>query len=345
MKVSIGMHIQPGAWGGGNQFGKALCAYLQSQGVTVVHNLDTTDLDLILLAEPDRKLRISAFDHTDILRYLLLKNRQCLVVHRINNTSEARQDTKKTFNHYRIHANYIADHTVFVSAWVRDRYKESGFGDRPHSIILNGADHTLWKPNTAKTSTGGKLKVVTHHWSNHWNKGFDIYQRLDHMLADPHWSNRLEFTYIGRLPDGFTLQNSHHIPPLSGQDLAEELGRHDLYLTAARHESGGNHNLEGALCGLPLIYLNSGSMAEYCDGFGIAFEEHSFEEKLEQMLVQHTDWSLKMAHFPHTSQKMSHQYLQLFQDLIANRSQIQAQRKWLKDPIRLLKILTGHDRR
>ena len=33
----------------------------------------------------------------------------------------------------------------------------------------------------------------------------------------------------------------------------------------------GNHHIEGALCGLPLMYLNSGGTPEYCKDFGLEY--------------------------------------------------------------------------
>ena len=53
--------------------------------------------------------------------------------------------------------------------------------------------------------------------------------------------------------------------------LAAELKRHHAYVTGSMNEPGGNHQNEGALCGLPLLYRRSGCMPEYCAGFGIDF--------------------------------------------------------------------------
>ena len=331
MKISIGMRLTDDAWGGGNRFGRSLTDDLAHRGCRVTHDLKDDDLDIILLAEPDARLRVSAYDHHDILRYLLFRNRRCLVVHRINNTSEARQDAARTFNRFRIAANRVADHTVFVSAWVRDRYRESGFPDRPGTVILNGVDRRLWRPGGAPTRDG-KVRIVTHHWSNNPNKGFDIYARLDRMLRSPEWSERIDFTYIGRVPEGFRFENARHLEPMNGQDLVDELCRHTLYLTASRHESGGNHNLEGGMCGLPLLYIESGSMAEYCSGFGIGFTPDTFEEKLAAMIASRAAWAARMADFPHTSERMCAAYHALFQALLRDREAVIARRRWWRRP-------------
>ncbi|MBF0339904.1 MAG: glycosyltransferase family 4 protein [Magnetococcales bacterium] len=329
MKVSIGMKLQTGPWGGGNRFGTALTDALRVAGHRVHHDLAEDDLDIILLAEPDRRLRISAYDHADILRYLLFVHRRALVVHRINNSSEARNDPEKSFNRFRIHANRIADHTVFVSGWAQECYRASGFGERPRSVILNGADGRLWRPASQTTPPpSGPVRIVTHHWSTHLNKGWDLYQRLDALLARPEWSQKVTFTCVGPLPEGVRLVNSRHVPPLAGAPLVEELQKHDLYLTAARFEAGPNHVLEGALCGLPLLYLDGGAMKEYCQGFGLAYTLDNFEERLTRLLEERELFRERLRKYPHTAEAMCHAYLELFEGLLARRKEILAARRW-----------------
>ncbi|MBF0438765.1 MAG: glycosyltransferase [Magnetococcales bacterium] len=345
MKISIGMNLQPGAWGGGNRFGTALAQFLESRGHEVVFDLQPDDLDIILLAEPDRKLKISAYDHGDILRYLLFVNRRALVVHRINNTSEARDDLSKQFNRYRIMANRVADHTVFVSRWVHQQYEASGFGTPPYSVILNGADHHLWHPSKPKTSVQGRLKLVTHHWSKHPNKGIEIYRALDALLDKPPWSEQLEFTYVGSLPEGFAFRNSRHVAPLSGQPLADELRSHDAYITAALYEAGPNHVLEGGGCGLPLLYLDSGSMAEYCTGFGLEYTPHTLEEALTQMIANYETLAARMSAYPFTSERMCQHYLELFEQMIATRKDRLAARRLRASWSWVIRTLLDRDRR
>ena len=78
------------------------------------------------------------------------------------------------------------------------------------------------------------------------------------------------------------MTNSNHIEPLSGLDLAKKLKKSHLYLTASRNEPSGNHHIEAAQCGLPILYLNSGGIPEFCKGFGMSFEKSEFFHKLEK---------------------------------------------------------------
>ena len=75
------------------------------------------------------------------------------------------------------------------------------------------------------------------------------------------------------------------LPPLSGLNLlATEIKKSHIYLTASINEPSGNHHIEGAQCGLPLLYIESGGIPEYCNGYGIEFNNENFIEKLSNMI-------------------------------------------------------------
>lgn len=340
VKLSLGMKLQSGPWGGGNQVGHALAEYLQNKGVKLFFDLIEPDLDLIVLTEPRTNLKSSAFSHKDVLKYLWRKNWQAVVVYRINNSSEARDDETKSYNKFGIAAGKVADHTIFISQWLYDRYVEAGFNSPNYSIILNGGDSCIWQ-RKPRAKPGSKLKIVTHHWSNNAQKGFDIYQQLDDLLASPAWAEQVAFTYIGRVPDDFHFKNSKHLEPLSGQELVAEIQKHDIYLTAAQNEAAGMHHIEGALCGLPLLYRESGGIPEYGRGFGVSFTAENFSQKLQEMLSTYNHWLERMQDYPHTAERMCETYYHLFQELLQQRDEILKRRRFWRNPIWLARTLLG----
>lgn len=177
------------------------------------------------------------------------------------------------------------------------------------------------------------LKLVTHHWSGNWNKGFDIYQQLDQLLAEEPYRSKFAFTYIGNVPDGFTFHNSTHIEPLSGKPLADALRQNHVYISASQNDPGPNHQNEGANCGLPFLYRPSGGLTEYCEGFGIAFTAETLEEKLLEMLETYQQWRDTISDYPYNAEAMASQYLELFQTLIEQRDSYLQKRTWLKDSL------------
>jgi len=344
VKVSIGATIQSGPWGGGNQFASALGQGLCEKGVAVSYDLNSPDLDIILLIEPDRRLKVSAYNHLDILCYLACVNPRAIVVHRVNNSSEARSETNGSFNRYRIEANrLVADHTIFISHWLLDCYRRSGFQSNRSSVLLNGGDAGLWHPRSIARKEGPR-RIVTHHWSGHANKGFDVYEKLDRLLARDDWRHRVEFTYVGRMPGDVHFANSCVKDCLSGDALVEEIGRHDIYLTAAKHEAAGMHHIEGALCGLPLLYRESGGLPEYCGGFGVAFTEADFENRLHEILENYDFWKARMKDYPHTSQRMCEDYFNLFGSLLERREELLRNHRRWRYGLRWLKALLGRVR-
>ena len=143
---------------------------------------------------------------------------------------------------------------------------------------MAGADSAIFnRDELVSHKNGEKFKIVTHHWSNNWNKGFSIYDTLDRLLHNESFSSKYEFTYIGNLPKKYNFKNTNVINPLDGVDLANELKKHHVYLTASLNEPSGNHHIEAAQCGLPILYINSG-IPEYCSGYGVEFNEDNFQE-------------------------------------------------------------------
>lgn len=330
MKVSIGMKLQSGPWGGGNQFAVSLSAYLQNKGIKVIHHLLDSDIDLILLTEPRKSSLSSAFTDAEVQDYLRFKNPQALVVHRINECDE-RKGTDYV-NKLLIEANRVADHTVFIASWLEKLFMEQGMADKSRSVILNGADRSVFNPQGFTPWDGTEpLRIVTHHWGGNWLKGFDIYQRLDEMQEEPEWKGKIAFTYIGRTPDDFTFRNSRLIEPLSGKALARELQKHHLYITASRNEPAGMHHIEGAMSGMPLLYIESGSLPEYCGGFGVAFTPETFEEKLAEILATYSHWLGRMPAYDKSAERMCAEYLRLFSQLLQRKEELLAKRNPMPD--------------
>ena len=167
-----------------------------------------------------------------------------------------------------------------------------------------------------------KIRLVTHHWGANWNKGFDIYSKLDEMLEHPRWSNKIEFTYIGNVPDKFTFKNAILIDPLSGKELADEIKSNHIYITGSINEPSGNHHIEGAQCGLPILYVDSGGTTEYCKNFGIAINSDTLEEKLDEMINNYEHFFNILKQYPYSSETMCQEYLEIFEDMISNREKL-----------------------
>lgn len=321
MIVAFNQRIHDGPWGGGNRFAAALRDALLARGDRVVFDLDHDDIDIILMIDPRPRNPLLTFTPGAVLRHRLLRNSRHLVVHRINECDE-RKGTRNINRRLKA-ANAVADHTVFIGSWLKslDLWQKGG----ESCVILNGADPRLFFPSGSEDALvpSGKLRLVTHHWGGHRNKGLDVYRRLDDLLADPVWRDRLEFTYIGNLPSDAGFARTRVIPPLDGQALASELRSHHLYVTASINEPAGMHHIEGALSGLPLLYRNSGALPEYCAAFGEMFEGPTdVASALERLIVRYPQAKRLMSSYPWTTERMTDAYLRLFDSLCERREEL-----------------------
>ena len=338
IKVALGYKEVKGPWGGGNRFIKALKAELNKVGYKYTYDLKDKDIDIILLTDPRYSSTFVNFSIAQIIFYKIFKNPNVVVVHRVNECDERKKT--KFMNSLLIKANWCADYTIFVGTWLTmlSVWKENI--RTPHTVILNGSDKKIFNnKGYKKWNRKEPLRLVTHHWGGNWMKGFDIYSKIDKMLENDFWRSKISFTYIGNLPKGFYFKNVNYIKPLDDFDLADELKRHHVYLTASINEPGGNHQNEGALCGLPLLYRDSGCLPEYCNKYGVMFNEKNFISSLFRMSIEYKKYIIKIDQYPNNSESCSLNYIKLFKILSKNLDYIENNKRFFKYPLKTIKSL------
>ena len=318
MKVCINIKFREGPSGGGMRFSYNLKNYLTKNNISVVNTLADNDINIILNVSPYPFIfLVSSFSFIDAYAYKC-RHPNTIIIQRINECDE-RKNTK-FMNALLIKASHYADYQVYVSGWLKQNLIRSGMDPTlPSSVIFSGGDQHIFNNNNLKRWNGqGPLKIVTHHWSSNYEKGHDIYQQLDRILDDPAYRDKYQFSFIGNVPSNLTYRNTTIIPPLNGQQLADKLKEHHVYLSASRNEPGGMHIIEGGLCGLPLLYIRSGSLPEYSQGFGIEFTPKNFFNKLAEMYHTYEERTRVLPIYPHSADKMATQYWQLMQNLHNN---------------------------
>ncbi len=315
MKISFGSHIVEGPWGGGNLFLINLKNYLTNEGHDVVFGLSDEDIDIILFTDPRTgKGSTSLFSTKDIKNYKKNINNNVKVIQRINECDE-RKGTKK-INKLYLKSSSVSDHIVFVSEWLREIYLNLGMEKNKTSVILSGSDKKIFNSEgKTKKPVNRKYKVLTHHWSANWMKGFELYLELDKKLNEPTLKNKIEFTYLGNVDKKYKFTNTKVLPPLSGFELAAEIKEHDIYITGSLNEPSGNHHIEAAMCGLPILYVKSGGITEYCQDYGLEINLENFEEKILYMIDYYESFKNKIKRYPFDSEIMSLNYLNLFKSL------------------------------
>lgn len=311
MRISINVKTVNEPFGGANNFAKNLFKHLSKRGYYVTDRLEN-NLDIIIIVISHDALRLVSYSPEDAKAYKKAFP-NVSVIHRINSCDEHRGYDNGT-NKRVLEANQIADHTVFVSEFIRSFWYLKGINkDKNSYIIKTIADNKIFnRNNRSRWNKNEVLKIVTHHWSGNYMKGFDIYQRLDQMVKTIEWKKKIQFTFIGRTPLGYDFRNTNHIPPLVDKDIADELKKNHVYVTASRYEAAGNHYIEAMQCGLPVLHLNHGSLPEYCENFGVTFELNNFEEKLKEIMIKYDDIFEKLERINTNENKMIDAYCDLF---------------------------------
>ena len=149
-------------------------------------------------------------------------------------------------------------------------------------------------------------------------KGFDIYQEIDNWLSkDSEASKRFKFVYIGDLNQNFKKNSTQHIPKTSIYNCAQFLRQCDVYVTATRYEPGGNHHVEAARCGLPVLYhMQGGGVVEMCSRWGEEFDNiESFKEKLLKLVDNYDNYIKKIDYNHLSSERCCKEYLEAFKSI------------------------------
>jgi hypothetical protein len=104
-------------------------------------------------------------------------------------------------------------------------------------------------------------------------KGFDVYREVDDLVATGKLPET-EFLVIGRWPKEIRWKAARTHGPVQGAELGGLLRRNHLYVTASRWEPGPMHPIEGAQCGLPLVYHgDGGGTVELARHYGVPFRD------------------------------------------------------------------------
>jgi glycosyltransferase involved in cell wall biosynthesis len=242
MKIHILYKTQQSAWGGGNQFIKALKEYL------IEHDYYEQSLysaDIILVNSHQHLLRAA---------FLKLFYPNKTFIHRIDGPINiARKHGQLLDSYISMHNKIYFDGTIFQSPWSKEQCFKSGYIDNGVStVIINASDNNIFNHRRLNSSSSLKIKLISTSWSTNATKGFSIYSYLDSNLNYDNY----EYLFIGNSPIKF--KNIKYIPAVDSDKLAEYLNNSDIYITASKNDPCSNSLIEALTVGLPSVALNSG---------------------------------------------------------------------------------------
>lgn len=261
-------------YGGGNQFLTALWKEFRRRGLRLENNRISPSTFACLINshhfQPDRLAR--------------LLRPGCRVVHRIDGPLSIARGRPDEADQLIWQANRrFAQATIFQSRYSLEKHLELGLKMVQPVIIPNAPDPEIFHPHgRVPFDPRRKIRLVSVSWSDNPNKGGAVYRWLEEHLD---WE-RYEYLHIGRTST--PLQKARQLPPIDSHALAALLRQQDIYLTASQHEACSNSLLEALACGLPALYLDSGSNAEIVGQAGLGFSHpDEIPTCLEQLVADY----------------------------------------------------------
>lgn len=257
--IAIFHEFAPPPAGGGHQFMRAVWKGFERHGFHIEGNT---------ISRTTRACLFNSFNF-DAVRLRAFRRPGCRMVHRVDGPIGVyRGFDDGTDRHIAALNMDLADVSIFQSRYSLLKHRELGLEFRSPVVIPNSTDPSIFNP-TGRLSfdQNRKIRLISVSWSDNVNKGAPVYQWLDEHLD---WS-RYEYTFIGRSP--VTFKHIRMIAPVASEDLAGELRKHDIYLTASRNDPCSNSLLEALACGLPAVYLNSGGHPELAGNAGLPFTD------------------------------------------------------------------------
>ena len=284
MKLFINFKYQNISYGGGNQFVMGLINYVKTNSnIDIVFELDS-DIDVYFLIDLRKDRHFKKYTFDEILQNKIKSNKG-KIIYRINDTDITRE-VKSLEVLIEKHIDNI-DYIVYNSTFVKNYYesKFSSFIIKQSSVIYNMVDSSYFYPKLDKQNCNSTIKIVTHHWSDNINKGYDYYYKL-HQYIQTHNITDYKFVFIGRQFNTSFENPPQNIGPMCGLELGNALRDCDIYITASIYDSCPMHILEGLACGLPVLYLDHlGGVKDICEmgtnKIGESF--NNFDELLEKL--------------------------------------------------------------
>lgn len=265
--VAVFHEFSPPPVGGGHQFLRALCSEFDRRGLRVENNT---------ISAATRACIFNSFNF-DFYRLRRLHREGCRMVHRVDGPIGVYRGSDDGTDKRIWEINQeLADATIFQSSYSLRKHVDLGLKFKSPFVIMNTTDERIFHSlGRVAFERNRKVRLISTSWSDNPNKGAAIYKWIeDHLDWD-----RYEYTFVGRSQIRF--ERIRVVPPVPSDQVADALRQHDIIISASRHEACSNALLEALSCGLPALYLDSGSNSEVVGNAGLGF---SLQEEIPYLL-------------------------------------------------------------
>jgi lipopolysaccharide biosynthesis glycosyltransferase len=242
-------------------------------------------IDIYLIIDPFKDNNYKKYNLEDVINHRNKNNINGKIIIRINDSDITRPNLPAELSREKKIINNCSeiDYYICNSNFIRNHYKKFINMDQSE-IIYNGCDNSIFYPKSFPINKPEKFKIVTHHWSNNMNKGYQMYYDLWLYLVK---SKKYEFIFIGKnIPDMF--KEVPVIGPYVGLELSNTIRDCQIYITDSIYDSCPNHVIEAISCGLPILYRkHEGGAKELCELLPKKIGESysNLEELIEKIII------------------------------------------------------------
>jgi len=294
--VSFFFNFHTSPYGGGNQFLKGLWREFKLRGLKLENNRISHTTKACLFNSHN-------FHHERLRKFNIP---ECFFVHRVDGPLSVYRGSEDRIDHniWKLNIDF-ANATIFQSNYSIKKHAELGMQFVNPHVIHNAADPAIFHSiGRIPFDSGRKIRLVSVSWSNNPNKGGKIYKWLEENL---NW-DQFEYTHIGRTC--IPLERANVVPPIPSRKLAEILRQQDIYINASKNEACSNSLIEALSCGLPVLYINSGSHLEIVKEAGLRFQSEIELSDLLDKLVDNYEYHQSRISLP-TLLETADKYLQV----------------------------------
>ena len=176
MKVFFNLKPPNGSYGGGSFFVKDLEEFFITKNIKITYELEN-DIDFIIMIDPRKgKCKINGIN--EILNYKKNINNNVKIIYPVNEC-DIKREKSINIEPKIIYAIKNVDIPLFISNWLFNYYNTKYFKNNLKKLVINNAcNKKYFYPVENKKINNNKIKLVTHHWSDDFLKGFEIFQKL-----------------------------------------------------------------------------------------------------------------------------------------------------------------------
>ena len=252
------------AYGGGNITTHYIQKYFENKyyNFKITYELEN-NINLYLIIDPFKDKKFKKYSLEEVIIHRNTHNIYGKIIIRVNDCDITRPKAPPERSREKaiLKNNREINYYIFNSQFIKNYYKN--FIDVKNStVIYNGCDTTIFYPS--ENIKPIKYRIVTHHWSDNMNKGYQIYYDL---WANLKKTKNYEFVFIGKnVPEMF--KEVPIIGPYVGLELSNSIRDCHIYITDSIFDSCPNHVIEAISCGLPILYRkHEGGARELCELF------------------------------------------------------------------------------